>query len=49
VHGFTGAFVAGVGIAAIGVLAALALIRRSELEEAAAPQLDVEPALEAAA
>jgi EmrB/QacA subfamily drug resistance transporter len=49
VHGFTGAFVAGVGIAAIGVLAALALIRRSELEQAAAPQLDVEPALEAAA
>jgi predicted MFS family arabinose efflux permease len=48
VHGFTGAFVAGVGIAAVGVLAALALIRRSELEQAAAP-VELEPVLEAAA
>jgi EmrB/QacA subfamily drug resistance transporter len=48
VHGFTGAFVAGVGIAAVGVLAALVLIRRSELEQAAAP-IEVEPVLEAAA
>jgi len=48
VHGFTGAFVAGVGIAAVGILAALALIRRSELEQAAAP-VELEPVLEAAA
>jgi EmrB/QacA subfamily drug resistance transporter len=48
VHGFTGAFVAGVGIAAVGVVAALALIRRSELE-AAGPSIEAEPALEAAA
>jgi MFS family permease len=48
VHGFTGAFVAGVGIAAVGVLAALVLIRRSELEQAAAP-VEIEPVLEAAA
>jgi EmrB/QacA subfamily drug resistance transporter len=48
VHGFTGAFVAGVGIAAVGVLAALALIRRSELEQAT-PLLEAEPVLEAAA
>jgi EmrB/QacA subfamily drug resistance transporter len=33
VHGFTGAFATGVGIAAVGVVAALALIRRSELEQ----------------
>src|SRR5687768_13098499 len=34
VDGFTAAFVAGVGIAAVGVLAALTLIRRDELESA---------------
>jgi EmrB/QacA subfamily drug resistance transporter len=49
VHGFTGAFVAGVGIAAVGVIAALALIRRSELEQAATPLVEAEPVLEAAA
>jgi len=48
VHGFTGAFVAGVAIAAVGVVAALALIRRSELEQAA-PPVEIEPVLEAAA
>jgi EmrB/QacA subfamily drug resistance transporter len=48
VHGFTGAFVAGVGIAAVGVVAALALIRRSELEQA--PELeDADAAFELAA
>jgi hypothetical protein len=35
VHGFVGAFVAGVAIAAVGVAAALTLIRRAELEQAA--------------
>jgi EmrB/QacA subfamily drug resistance transporter len=48
VHGFTGAFVAGVAIAAVGVVAALALIRRSELEQAV-PVVEAEPILEAAA
>jgi EmrB/QacA subfamily drug resistance transporter len=48
VHGFTGAFVAGVAIAAVGVVAALALIRRSELEQAM-PLVEAEPILEAAA
>jgi EmrB/QacA subfamily drug resistance transporter len=48
VDGFHGAFVAGVGIAALGVVAALTLIRRDELE----PQLqeaEAEPALDLAA
>ena len=49
VHGFTGAFVAGVGIAALGVVAALVLIRRSELEQQPQLELDAEPALELAA
>jgi EmrB/QacA subfamily drug resistance transporter len=47
VHGFTGAFLAGVVIAAVGVVAALALVRRDELEQV--PQADVEPALDLAA
>jgi sugar phosphate permease len=34
VEGFEGAFVAGVGIALLGVVAALALIRKDELEQA---------------
>jgi len=42
VHGFTGAFVVGAGIAAVGIVAALTLIRRDELEQA--PEL--EPALD---
>jgi len=46
IHGFTGAFVVGVGIAAVGVLAALTLIRRDELEQAAA---ELEPVLDLAA
>jgi len=33
VHGFTGAFI-GVGVAAVGIVAALTLIRRDELEQA---------------
>jgi EmrB/QacA subfamily drug resistance transporter len=46
VHGFTGAFVVGAGIAAVGILAALTLIRRDELEQA--PQ-QLDPALDLAA
>jgi hypothetical protein len=45
VDGFTAAFVAGVIIAGLGVVAALTLIRREELE--AAPE--VQPALDLAA
>jgi MFS family permease len=48
VHGFTGAFVVGVGIAAIGVLAALTLIRRDELESSPA-DAGLTPALDVAA
>jgi len=47
VHGFTVAFVVGAGIAAVGVVAALTLIRRDELEQAAPEQL--EPVLDLAA
>src|SRR4051794_34324792 len=46
VHGFTGAFVAGAIVAAIGIVAALTLIRREELVVEAAPE--VQPALELA-
>jgi len=43
VDGFTAAFVAGSIVAAVGILAALALIRRDELEQVpeAAPALDI--------
>ena len=46
VDGFTLAFLVGVGIAAVGIIAALTLIRRDELQQVPA---DVEPALELAA
>jgi EmrB/QacA subfamily drug resistance transporter len=46
VHGFTGAFVAGVIVAGLGILAALTLIRRDELVEAPA---EVQPAFDLAA
>ena len=46
VHGFTGAFVVGAGIAAVGIVAALTLIRRDELEQA--PD-QLEPVLDLAA
>ena len=46
VHGFTGAFVVGAGIAAVGIVAALTLIRRDELEQA--PE-QLEPVLDLAA
>jgi MFS family permease len=46
VDGFTAAFIVGVGVAAVGVLAALTLIRRDELEQA--PK-ELEAALDLAA
>jgi hypothetical protein len=46
VHGFTGAFVVGAGIATVGIVAALTLIRRDELEQA--PE-QLEPVLDLAA
>jgi EmrB/QacA subfamily drug resistance transporter len=46
IDGFTGAFLVGVGIAAVGVLAALTLIRREELEHTPA---ELEPVLDLAA
>jgi MFS family permease len=46
VHGFTGAFVAGAIVAAVGIVAALTLIRRDELAQ---PAEALEPALELAA
>jgi EmrB/QacA subfamily drug resistance transporter len=46
VDGFSAAFLAGVAIAAVGIVAALTLIRREELEQ---PQEEGEPALELAA
>jgi MFS family permease len=49
VHGFTGAFTVGVIIAALGVLAALTLIRRDELEQPVAIAVEEEPALDLAA
>jgi MFS family permease len=47
VHGFTGAFVAGVIVAGVGIAAALTLIRRDELERQ--PQPELQPAFEQAA
>jgi EmrB/QacA subfamily drug resistance transporter len=47
VDGFTAAFVAGAIIAAVGILAALTLIRRDELESA--PEPTAEPAFDLAA
>jgi len=43
VHGFTGAFIAGVVIAALGIVAALTLIRRAELEQQPQPHAQHEP------
>jgi EmrB/QacA subfamily drug resistance transporter len=47
VDGFTTAFLAGVAIAGLGIIAALTLIRREELEQA--PPVEAEPALDLAA
>ena len=46
VDGFTAAFLAGVAIAGLGIIAALTLIRRDELEQASE---ELEPALDLAA
>jgi len=48
VSGFHGAFLAGVILAAIGIVAALTLIRRDELEQGAEP-VEAEPAFDLAA
>ena len=47
VDGFSAAFLAGLVVAAIGIVAALVLIRRDELETEQAPE--AQPALELAA
>ena len=49
VTGFHGAFVAGVIIAALGIVATLTLIRRDELEQGAEPVEAAEPVLDLAA
>jgi EmrB/QacA subfamily drug resistance transporter len=49
VDGFSAAFLAGVGIAAAGVVAALVLIRREELEVEPGVAAEAEPAFELAA
>ena len=48
VDGFSGAFLVGAIIAALGIVSVLVLIRRDELEEADVLALEGEPALEAA-
>jgi MFS family permease len=47
VNGFTAAFLVGVGIAAVGIVAALTLIRRDELQQPV--EVEAEPALDLAA
>jgi EmrB/QacA subfamily drug resistance transporter len=49
VDGFSAAFLAGLGIAAAGIVAALVLIRRDELETGAEQAPEAQPALELAA
>ena len=51
VDGFTLAFIVGLAIAALGIVAALVLVRRDELEQAPeqAPEAEPEPALQLAA
>jgi MFS family permease len=48
VDGFQSAFLVGAIIAAVGLVAALTLIRRDELEAEVVPELLAEPALDAA-
>ena len=48
VDGFSSAFLAGTVVAAVGLLAALTLIRRGELEAAVPEAVDDEPMLDAA-
>jgi EmrB/QacA subfamily drug resistance transporter len=49
VTGFHAAFYASVAVAVIGIVAAVTLIRRDELEQAPAEVIDAEPALDLAA
>jgi EmrB/QacA subfamily drug resistance transporter len=49
VHGFTGAFLVGAVIAAIGIVASLTLIRKDELASQPQPELEAEPAYDLAA
>jgi len=49
VDGFQTAFLVGAGIAAAGIIAAATLIRRDELAQAPASEVEAEPALELAA
>ena len=49
VHGFTGAFVAGAIVAGAGIVAALTMIRRDDLETAAQPAPEAVPAFDLAA
>jgi EmrB/QacA subfamily drug resistance transporter len=48
VDGFQSAFVVGAVVAALGIIAALTLIRRDELEVGEVTELEVEPVLDAA-
>jgi MFS family permease len=48
VDGFQSAFVVGAVVAALGIIAALTLIRRDELEVGDVTELEVEPVLDAA-
>ena len=48
VDGFSSAFTVGAVFAAVGLVAALTLIRRDELEAEVVPDLEVEPVLDAA-
>jgi len=49
VTGFHRAFIAAVVVAAVGVVASFALIRRDDLEQPAEDVIDVRPALDLAA
>jgi hypothetical protein len=46
VHGFSSAFVVGAAVAAVGIVAALTLIRRDELEQTSTVTTAVRPALD---
>ena len=49
VTGFQGAFIAGVIVAAAGLVASFVLVRRDDLEQAAEQVVELEPALDLAA
>src|SRR5215831_9388141 len=46
VHGFSSAFVFGAAVAAVGIVAALTLVRRNELEQTSSAPAPVRPALD---